>query len=79
VLNLVNKITKLESGIFVKVIKTETVKSGFRNLSIFGHDTYILRGIFNRASGNNKRDLVLNNVAIVEGFYINIVFEAKLL
>ena len=39
----------------------------------------MLRGIFNRVSGNSKRDLVLNNVIIVEEFYINIISEAKLL
>ena len=39
----------------------------------------MLRGIFNRASGNSKKDLVLNNIAMVEGFYTNIISEAKLL
>jgi hypothetical protein len=60
-------------------MKTETVENGSRNLFIFNHGTRILRGIFNRVSGNSKKDLVLNNVVIVEGFYINIISEAKLL
>jgi len=79
VLNLVDKITKLEPDTFVKVIKIETVESGFKNLFILGHGTHILKGIFNRVSGNNKRDLVLNNIIIVKGFYTNIISEAKLL
>jgi hypothetical protein len=39
----------------------------------------VLRGILNGASSSSKRDLVLNNVAVVEGFYTNIVSESKLL
>jgi hypothetical protein len=60
-------------------MRTETVESGSGNLPILGHGTRVLRGIFNGASGNSKRDLVLNNVAVVEGFHTNIVSEAKLL
>jgi hypothetical protein len=55
------------------------VESSFGNLLIFGYKTYILRGILNRVSSSSKRDLVLNNIAIVKGFYTNIVSKAKLL
>jgi hypothetical protein len=78
-LNLINKILKLKLGTFVKAIKIEIVESGFSNLLILSYKTYILRGILNRASGSSKRDLVLNNIAIVKGFYTNIVSKAKLL
>jgi hypothetical protein len=78
-LNLINKILKLKLGTFVKVIKIEIVESSFSNLPIFGYKTYILRGILNRVSSSSKRDLVLNNIAIVKGFYTNIVSKAKLL
>jgi hypothetical protein len=61
------------------VIKIEIVESGFSNLLIFSYKTYILRGILNKASNNSKRDLILNNIAIVKRFYINIVSKAKLL
>jgi hypothetical protein len=78
-LNLINKILKLKLSTFVKVIKIEIIESGFSNLLILSYKTYILKGILNRVSNNSKRDLVLNNIAIVKGFYINIVFKAKLL
>ena len=78
-LNLVNKILKLKLSTFIKVIKIEIIKSGFSNLLILSYRTYILRGILNRASNNSKRDLILNNIAIVKGFYTNIVSKAKLL
>ena len=79
ILNLINEILKLEPGTFIKAIKTETVKSGLGALSILRHRTYILRGILNRANSNNKRDLILKNIVIVKGFYINIISKAKLL
>jgi hypothetical protein len=79
VLNLVNKILKLKLGTFVKAIKIETVESSFSNLPIFGYKTYVLKGILNKASDSSKRDLVLNNIAMVKGFYTNIISKAKLL
>jgi hypothetical protein len=78
-LNLVNKILKLKLGTFIKVIKIEIVKSGSSNLLILSYKTYILRGILNKASNSSKRDLILNNIAIVKGFYTNIISKAKLL
>jgi hypothetical protein len=78
-LNLINKILKLKPGTFIKAIKTETIKSGLGALSILRHRTYILKGILNRASSNSKRDLILKNIAVVKGFYTNIISKAKLL
>jgi hypothetical protein len=60
-------------------MKIETIKSGLGALSILRYKTYILRGILNRASNNSKRDLILKNIAIVKGFYTNIISKAKLL
>jgi hypothetical protein len=61
------------------VTKIEIIESGFSNLLIFSYKTCILKGILNRANNSSKRDLVLNNIAIVKGFYTNIVSKAKLL
>jgi hypothetical protein len=36
----------------------------------------MIKGILN--DRNNKRDLILKNMAIMEGFVINIVFKALL-
>ena len=60
-------------------MKTKIVKSSLGALPILRHKTYILRGILNRANNNSKRDLILKNVVIVKGFYINIISKAKLL
>ena len=39
----------------------------------------MIRGILNRARGPETEDLVLSEVAVMEGFYVNIVSEARLL
>jgi hypothetical protein len=78
-LNLINKILKLKSNTFIKAIRIKIVESGLDALSILRHRTYILRRILNRASNNSKRDLILKNIIVVKGFYINIISKAKLL
>jgi hypothetical protein len=55
------------------------VESSSGNLPILSYKTYILKGSLNKASSSSKRDFILNNIAIVKGFYTNIVFKVKLL
>jgi len=51
-----------------------TIEYGTSRLPIVSHGTRVLKGVFDQG----KRDLVLNNVAVIEGFYTNIVSEYKL-
>jgi hypothetical protein len=45
-------------------------------LLIIGRGTRVLKGLVNGARGKGTEDLTLIDVAVVEGFYVNIVFEA---
>jgi hypothetical protein len=75
IINLVNNKIKLELGSFIKASGLgATIKCGTQRLLIVGHETHMLRGVFNQC----KRDLILNNIAVVKGFYTNIVLEYKL-
>jgi hypothetical protein len=75
VINLVNNKTKLELGSFVKASGLgATIEYSTQRLPIIGHGTRMLRGVFDQG----KRDLILNNIAIVKGFHTNIVLEYKL-
>ena len=75
IINLVNNKTKLKLGSFVKVSGLgATIKCSTQRLPIIGHGTRVLRGVFNQG----KRDLILNNIAIIKGFYTNIILEYKL-
>jgi hypothetical protein len=74
-INLVNDKTKLKSGSFIKASgPSVTVKCDTQRLLIISYGTHMLRGVFNQG----KRDLILNNIAIIKGFYTNIVLEYKL-
>jgi len=75
VINLVNDKIKLELRSFMRIINLKAIiECGTLRLPIVSHRTRVLKGVFNQG----KRDLVLNNVAIIKGFYINIVSEYKL-
>jgi hypothetical protein len=55
------------------------VETGLSSLLIIGRGTRVLKGLLNRAHREGTEDLTLINVAIIEGFYINIVSKARLL
>ena len=75
VINLVNDKIKLELRSFMRIINLKAIiECGTLRLPIVNHRTRVLKGVFNQG----KRDLVLNNVAVIKGFYINIISEYKL-
>jgi hypothetical protein len=75
IINLINNKTKLKSGSFIKASGLgTTIKCSTQRLLIISHGTYVLKGVFNQG----KRDLILNNIAIIKGFHTNIILEYKL-
>jgi hypothetical protein len=75
VINLVNDKIKLELRSFMRITSSgATIEYGTSRLPIVGHRTRMLKGVFDQG----KRDLVLNNVAVIKGFHTNIVSEYKL-
>jgi hypothetical protein len=76
--HLVNNKDLLKPGSFIKVITNESVKAGLFVLLILGRGTHIMKRTLNSASGPVITDLILKNIIIIEGFYMNIVLEAYL-
>ena len=75
VINLINNKTKLKLGSFIKASGLgATIKCGTQRLLIISHRTRVLRGVFDQG----KRDLILNNIAVIKGFHTNIILEYKL-
>jgi hypothetical protein len=72
---LVNNKERLNKGSFVKLLIELVVKVKTFILLIIRHDTRTFKGLFNKRD-RKRVDLVLRNVAVVKGFYINIVLEA---
>jgi hypothetical protein len=74
-INLINNKIKLKLRSFIKASGLGvTIKYSTQRLLIISYRTYILKGVFNQG----KRDLILNNIAIIKGFHTNIISEYKL-
>ena len=76
--NLVNDRLLLKLGSFVKAKPDKYVEARTSRLPIIGHRKQVLKNVLDRARGLNTKDLVLSNIVVVEGFYVNIVLEACL-
>ncbi|RAQ98619.1 reverse transcriptase domain protein [Stemphylium lycopersici] len=76
--HLVNSKQLLEPGSFEPTRILETVEAGTQAFPISGRGTRVLKGVLNGPRGKRTEDLTLTNVAVVEGFHLNIVSEARL-
>jgi hypothetical protein len=56
----------------------KSVKASTQSLAIKGTGDRLLKYFLNRLNGARIEDLLLKDVLVVEGFYINIVLEARL-
>jgi hypothetical protein len=74
---LVNNKEWLNKGSFVKLLIELVVEARTFILLIIRHGTRTFKGLFNKRD-DKRVNLVLRDVAIVKGFYINIVLEALL-
>jgi hypothetical protein len=76
-IHLVNNKKRLNKGSFVKSPVELIIKVKTFILLIIRHGICIFKGLFNKRDGK-RVNLVLYDVAIVKGFYINIVLKALL-
>jgi len=76
--HLVNDMALLVPGSFVRSFTDDVVISGKESYPVQGRGRRIMKGLFNGANGAGTVDLTLNNVAVVEGFHVNIVSEKLL-
>jgi hypothetical protein len=79
VIYLVNSKDLLEPGIFIKVIINKSIKVGLSALLIIRRGIRVIKRALSSESGPITIDLILEDVIVIEGFYINIILEARLL
>ena len=79
VINLINNRSLFKPNTFIKASRKESIKVGMLSLPIVSYSTQMLKGILDRVGGPTIEDLILKDIALVEGFYINIILEAYLL
>jgi hypothetical protein len=54
------------------------VKAGITSLPIIRHSTRIIKNVVNGPAGSRTKDLILYNIIVIKGFYMNIISEACL-
>jgi hypothetical protein len=74
---LVNNKERLNKGSFVKLPIELVIKAKTFILLITRHGTCTFKGLFNKRD-SKRVNLVLRDVAVIKGFYINIVSKAFL-
>ena len=75
---LVNNKELLEEGLFIKSSNRDYIELRTSRLNISRYNKYIIRKIFNRTRGLKTEDLILYNIIVIKGFYINIVLYTLL-
>jgi hypothetical protein len=76
VIYLVNNKDLLEPGIFIKVTINKSIKAGLFTLLIIRRGIRVIKRALSSESGPIIIDLILEDIIIIEGFYINIISEA---
>jgi hypothetical protein len=77
IIHLVNNKERLDKGSFVKLLVELVVEARTFIFLITRRGTYTFKGLFNKRDGK-RVNLVLRDVVVVKGFYINIVLKALL-
>jgi hypothetical protein len=73
---VVNDVQMLNKGTFIKELFRCIIKVRSLSFLIINCNTCMIKSILNKK--NNKVDLVLRNIVIIKGFYMNIIFKALL-
>jgi hypothetical protein len=74
-IHLVNNKKRLDKGSFIKLLVELVIEARTFILLIIRRNTYTFKGLFNKRD-SKRVNLVLRDVVIVKGFYINIVSKA---
>ena len=75
-MHLVNNKDLPKLGSFVKASYNKYIKAGFSSLPILGYSIKVIRKALNSTSSLSLANLVLNNIIVIKGFYINIILKA---
>jgi hypothetical protein len=77
-MHLVNNKDLINSSTFIKAKINNYIKAGITSFLIIRHGTYIIKNVINRPIEPCTKDLILYNIIVIKGFYINIISEACL-
>jgi hypothetical protein len=75
---LVNNISLLNNSKIIYSNNDNIIEYSILSLLIVGYSIYIIKNILTSINRPNTKDLILTNIVLIPGFYINIVSEAQL-
>jgi hypothetical protein len=75
-IHLVNNKNLLKLGLFVKASYNKYIKAESSSLLILRRSIKVIRKTLNGTSSFSLANLVLNDIIIIKGFYINIILKA---
>jgi len=75
-IHLINNKDLLKLGLFIKASYNKYIKAGSLSLLILGYSIKVIKRGLNSTSSLSLANLLLNNVIVIKGFYINIILEA---
>jgi len=76
IIYLINSKDLLKLKSFTKASFNKCVEASSLSLLILGHSKRLIKKALNSIASLNLKDLILSNIIIIKGFYINIIFEA---
>jgi hypothetical protein len=77
-MHLVNSKELLELRSFIKVAYNKYIEADSFSFPILGYSKRVIKKVLNSVASLNSEDLTLSDIIIVKGFYINIIFKARL-
>jgi hypothetical protein len=75
---VVNSKDLFELSSIRKVLPKDRIKTRITSIPIYFRRRRVFRNLMNRLKSKGTKDLILEDVTLIEGFYTNIVSEAQL-
>jgi thiamine kinase-like enzyme len=76
---LVNSKNLINSSTFIKTKINNYIEAKITSFLIIRYNTYIIKNVINKSIEPHTIDLILYNIIVIKGFYINIIFETYLI
>ena len=73
---LVNNKDLLKLRLFIKAFYNKCIKARSLSFPILGYIIKVIKKALNSTSSLSLANLVLNNIIVIKGFYINIILKA---
>ena len=77
-LYIVNNKDLFKLGTFYKAGDSNIVYTSIASFSIDRYSYRVIYKVLDSKNGSNIEDLILEDIALIKGFYINIILEARL-